>query len=201
MSKYKFISFAIILLCLIISLKIIIAGLEQLEELKVTKDKLEMFKNNPNLLDPKIDSANGFSYTSQLLIPKIGADYWIRSDTVNAYNSVYHYPESVYPGEKGECAILGHRTTYSGPFHNLGSLKVGDQVIINDQVLSKQFIYKVFSNGKDIRWDYKKNPIKFDHSSEPRLLLITCYPPGRKQAAWITHCKLFTIKFLNRKKS
>ncbi|HHT18369.1 MAG TPA: sortase, partial [Methanobacterium sp.] len=54
----------------------------------------------------------------------------------------------------------------------------------------KKFVYQVTSNGDDIRWDYKTNPIRFSQEGEARLLIVTCYPPGRKQAAWITHFKL-----------
>ncbi|HSO26179.1 MAG TPA: sortase, partial [Methanobacteriaceae archaeon] len=140
--------------------------------------------------DPSSFNQAYTSTTTKLIIPKIGLDCWIRSDTVNAYDSVYHYPESVLPGQNGECGLLGHRTIYSGPFKKLGNLKIGDQVIIEDLTLSKRYVYKVTSNGKDIRWDYETNPIKFAQDGDPRLMLITCYPPGRKKAAWITHCKL-----------
>jgi hypothetical protein len=44
--------------------------------------------------------------------------------------------------------------------------------------------------GDDIRWDYKTNPIRFSQEGKASLLIIKCYPPGRKQAAWITHFKL-----------
>jgi len=78
-------------------------------------------------------------------------DATIRSDTVNAYNSIYHYPESVNPGQSGECEFLSHRTKYSGLFGKLGSLKVGDEVIVKDYSSNKKYIYKVTSNGNDIR--------------------------------------------------
>jgi sortase A len=113
---------------------------------------------------------------------------------VNAYNAVYHYPESVYPGQPGECGILGHRTTYSGLFKNLGTLQIGDKVIIVDTVMKKRYTYEVTSNGDDIRWDYKTNPVRFSQEGEARLMLMTCYPPGKKEAAFITHCKLVSTE-------
>ena len=39
-------------------------------------------------------------------------------------------------------------------------------------------------------WDYKTNPIRFSQEGQARLLIVTCYPPGKKQAAWITHFKM-----------
>ena len=131
------------------------------------------------------------SYTNaQLIIPKLNVTATIRSDTVNAYNSVYHYPASVMPGKAGECGILGHRTKYSGLFKNIASLKAGDQAIIKDFTQRKKYVYEVTSNGDDIRWDYKTNPIRFSQEGQSRLLIVTCYPPGKKEAAWITHFKL-----------
>jgi sortase A len=197
MNKYKTYSVAIIAVCMVISLGIAIIGYYEFQQLKDSQAALEHYKTAPkNLLDPDASSTNSayVSNTAKLIIPKIGLNCWIRSDTVNAYNSVYHYSESVYAGNPGECGFLGHRTTYSGPFKKLGTLKVGDQVIIEDLILSKKYIYEVSSNGKDIRWDYKTNPIKFAQSGEARLMLITCYPPGKKSAAWITHCKLVSTE-------
>ena len=43
----------------------------------------------------------------------------------------------------------------------------------------------------------KNNPIQFDQSGDARLFLVTCYPPGKKQAAYITHCKLVSTTPLN----
>lgn len=61
-----------------------------------------------------------------------------------------------------------------------------------------KYTYSVTSNGKDIRWDYKTNPIKFTHSGTARLFLVTCYPPGYEKAAFITHCKLISTDYVPR---
>ena len=37
-----------------------------------------------------------------------------------------HYPNTPLPGEEGNVAIAGHRTTYGKPFANLDRLKIGD---------------------------------------------------------------------------
>src|SRR5205085_2443958 len=34
-----------------------------------------------------------------------------------------HYPDTVMPGEKGNAAIAGHRTTYGAPFGDLDKLE------------------------------------------------------------------------------
>lgn len=195
MLKYKILSVAIIVMSILICSVIIINAFEKSSLLNSYNAALQAQGNKSapiNALNPTItrSTSTGRISRSRLIIPKIGVDSTIRSDTVNAYNTVYHYPESVNPGQSGECGFLSHRTKYSGLFGKLGSLKVGDEVIVKDYSSNKKYIYKVTSNGNDIRWDYEENPIQFDQSGEARLLLVTCYPPGKKQAAYITHCKL-----------
>lgn len=200
MLRYKILSILIIIGCLAVSLSIIMAGYEKSQDLSAYQATLAAKGNKSapiDALNPTITRSGYSVIQARLVIPKIGIDGNIRSDTVNGYNTVYHYPESVNPGQGGECGLLSHRTKYSGLFGKLGTLKVGDEVIIKDYTNSKKYVYKVTSNGNDIRWDYKENPIQFDQSGEPRLLLITCYPPGRKQAAYITHCKLVSTSSLN----
>jgi sortase A len=196
MNRNRIFSVAILLGCVFLSLTIVMAGFEQSKELgkaqKSLKDYNEKMSNPVDALDPL--SSSGGASIGELVIPKLGVDCTIRSDTVNAYNAVFHYSESVYPGQPGECGILGHRTTYSGLFRNLGTLQIGDKVIIIDAVMKKKYTYSVTSNGDDIRWDYKTNPVRFAQEGDARLMLMTCYPPGKKEAAYITHCKLVSTE-------
>lgn len=202
MLKYKLLSVAIVLVCIMASVGIIIIGYEKSQELNAYQTKLYLQGNQSapvNILFPSTTKSISGGTTSQykLIIPKMGVNARISSVTVNEYNTVYHYPESVQPGQNGECGFLSHRTKYSGLFGKLGSLRPGDEVIIKDYSMSKKYVYKVTSNGNDIRWDYKENPITFAQSGEARLLLVTCYPPGKKQAAYITHCRLVSTTSLN----
>ena len=196
MNRNRIFSVAILLGCVFLSLTIVMAGFEQSKELgkaqKSLKDYHERMNNPVDALDPL--SSSGGASIGELVIPKLGVDCTIRSDTVNAYNAVFHYSESVYPGQPGEGGILGHRTTYSGLFANLGSLQIGDKVIIIDPVMKKKYTYSVTSNGDDIRGDYKANPVRFAQEGEARLMLMTCYPPGKKETAYITHCKLVSTE-------
>jgi len=191
-SKYKVVSVLIVLFCVLLAASIAIAGFQQMKNVTKAQNAVKEYKermSNPvNALDPS--DFSGSYMNAQLYIPKLNVVAAIRSDTVNGYNIVYHYPESVMPGKPGECGILGHRTKYSGLFTNIASLKPGDKAIIRDFIQRKKFVYQVTSNGDDIRWDYETNPVRFSQEGKARLLILTCYPPGRKQAAWITHFKL-----------
>ena len=44
-----------------------------------------------------------------------------------------HYADSDEPGEDGNFAIAGHRTTYGAPFYNLDELQPGDEVHVVDR--------------------------------------------------------------------
>lgn len=198
MRKYRILSVIIILACLAFSLNVGLIIFEKMGEAESAKQSVANYKermSNPvNALNPVTTSAA--AATGKLSIPKLGVDCYIRSDTVNAYNAVYRYPQSANYGQPGETGILGHRTTYSAIFDRIGELTLGDKVIIRDLVKKKIYTYEVTSNGEDIRWDYETNPIKFAMEGEPRLLLITCYPPGEKSAAYITHGKLISTNSL-----
>ena len=41
-----------------------------------------------------------------------------------------HYPETPMPGQLGNSAIAGHRTTYGEPFFDLDELEPGDEIIV-----------------------------------------------------------------------
>ena len=53
-----------------------------------------------------------------------------------------HYPSTPLPGELGNSAIAGHRTTYGEPFRHLDDLEIGDPIIITD-LFNRTFTYSV----------------------------------------------------------
>lgn len=44
-----------------------------------------------------------------------------------------HYPGTALPGEPGNFAVAGHRTTYGAPFFHLDALRRGDHVLVTDR--------------------------------------------------------------------
>lgn len=54
-----------------------------------------------------------------------------------------HYPDTAMPGEVGNFAIAGHRTTYGKPFTDIQTLEVGDALVV--QTDAAWYVYKVTS--------------------------------------------------------
>ena len=81
-----------------------------------------------------------------------------------------HYPGTPLPGEPGNVAIAGHRTTYLHPFYNLNELVPGDEIdILTVQGL---FVYRVFSSQAVAPTDVSVT----DATVLPTLTLTTCNP-------------------------
>ncbi len=52
-----------------------------------------------------------------------------------------HYPSTPLPGQPGNAAIAGHRTTNGAPFFDLDKLVPGDQILV--ETLQGNFVYEV----------------------------------------------------------
>lgn len=81
-----------------------------------------------------------------------------------------HYPDTPMPGEVGNVAIAGHRTTYGGPFYGLGRLRPGDLILLTTRQGS--FRYRVVRSFRVLPTDVAVvAPTK-----EAMLTLTTCAP-------------------------
>ncbi len=65
-------------------------------------------------------------------IPEIGVD-WIFVEGVSVGDLKQgpgHYPTTPFPGQAGNAAIAGHRTTYGAPFNRIDELAPGDEIVL-----------------------------------------------------------------------
>jgi len=81
-----------------------------------------------------------------------------------------HYPGTALPGQAGNAAVAGHRTTYAAPFSQLNQLQVGDPIY----ALTAQglFRYRVISSTPVAPTDVAV----LDASPTTELTLTTCNP-------------------------
>ena len=86
--------------------------------------------------DPVVSSASSVNTRfATIYVPRFGDDYvrtiaeGVSAGTVLKTN-IGHYPGTQMPGEVGNFALAGHRTTYGAPFNRIADLQVGDEIII-----------------------------------------------------------------------
>jgi sortase (surface protein transpeptidase) len=135
----------------------------------------------------KTGHTNLLSFKAKLIIPKLGVSPNIYKDSPNHYNAVYHYSDSAYFGTPGDCAFLGHRTTYSAILRYINLLNYGDRIIIKDYTSNKISTYKVVSH--EIRYNYQLTH-NFKKYGKSNLILKSCYPVGYSYMKWIVHAVL-----------
>lgn len=100
-----------------------------------------------------------------------------------------HYPNTPLPGEAGNVAIAGHRTTYGKPFANLDQLKVGNTIEF-DTPLSRD-IYQVTQNPYAVDasdW----SPIA--QTPDKTLTLTTCHPKGSAKQRLVVKAKFVSAE-------
>jgi sortase A len=78
-----------------------------------------------------------------LVIPRLGLDEVVVEGVAGAQLAVGpgHYPGTPLPGQRGNSAIAGHRTTHGAPFNGLAELQPGDPVEVT--TLQGRFTYRV----------------------------------------------------------
>jgi LPXTG-site transpeptidase (sortase) family protein len=123
---------------------------------------------------------------ARLVIPKISLDAYVLdgTDTKTLDRGPGHYEETPLPGEQGNCAIAGHRTTYGHPFRELDQLRKGD--LITTYTATRTATYRVTKV-------YAVDPTDVgvaEAKSDNRLTLTTCHPEGSARQRLIVVAKL-----------
>jgi sortase A len=81
--------------------------------------------------------------TARIVIPEIGVDKIVVEGVSlrDLKKGPGHYPETPLPGQEGNAAIAGHRTTYGAPFHRIDELEPGDEIRV--ETVQGEFRYLV----------------------------------------------------------
>lgn len=105
-------------------------------------------------------------------IPKIGLDEVVVEGVgvEELKKGVGHYPDTRLPGEKGNAALAGHRTTYGAPFNRIDELDNGDPIMVTTR--AGTFRYEVME--KKIVSPEEVSVL--DDTADDRLTLTTCNP-------------------------
>ena len=118
--------------------------------------------------------ANG-DPVAEIEIPSIGIQRFVVAgvETTDLKKGPGHYPRTPFPGEVGNVAIAGHRTTYGEPFRQLDELVNGDSIVITD-LFGRQFTYLV--TGQKIVSPRDSWVVDTADPTTATLTLTTCHP-------------------------
>lgn len=122
----------------------------------------------------------------KITIPRIGVDLIFVEGTArdDLSKAPGHYPASPMPGQLGNAAIAGHRTTHGKPFYDLNELQPGDDILID--TIYGHFQYQV--TGQQI-----VDPDAIEvvgPTPNAQLTLTTCNPRFSARERLIIHSKL-----------
>ena len=136
---------------------------------------------------------------TRLTIPSLGVETVVVEGTSPAAlrAGAGHYPNTPLPGERGNVAIAGHRTTYGRPFNRLDELAVGATIVLETPVGT--YTYEVVPHPAHV-----PNPCPNEAcwittprdwsvvapTDRPSLTLTTCHPKGSAQQRLIVRAAL-----------
>lgn len=132
---------------------------------------------------------------ARLIIAELGIDVIVVEGTTgNALQAgAGHYTNTPLPGEHGNAAIAGHRTSFGAPFRVLDQLSVGDEAVL---VTPKgRFVYEVVApfDGHPNPWvTTPKDFAVISPTEEPSLTLTTTHPPESALERLIVRLRLET---------
>ncbi len=84
-----------------------------------------------------------------------------------------HFPETPLPGQLGNAAIAGHRTTHLAPFFDIDKLQPGDEIIVT--TLNGRYVYHVTGTEIVAPEDYAA-VIPTTDVTKATLTLVSCTP-------------------------
>jgi len=135
----------------------------------------------PTIAAPAVGQAVGI-----ISIPKIALQMAVveGTDADQLRSGPGHYPGTPLPGEQGNVAIAGHRTTYLHPFYNLNELVAGDDV--NILTVQGLFVYQVMTSQAVAPTDVAV----VAPTPTPMLTLTTCNPRYSASQRLVVQAKL-----------
>lgn len=151
--------------------------------------------------DPEVQAAYtqrrvrvGDGLTS-LRIPKLGVDVLVVEGTTPAAlrAGAGHYVDSPLPGEVGNVAIAGHRTTYGRPFNRIDELRPSDVIELETPLAVHTYRVVPGFGGHPNPWIVSPTDISVVSQTGVTgrmLTLTTCHPKGSARQRLIVRLEL-----------
>ncbi len=157
------------------------------DEMLVEDASIEEYLDEIDKIDPILQELNTTLYIDSI---DVQGEIYQGPDSNTMDKGFWHFPTSVYPGEKGNSVIIAHRYLHLPPakdtFFNLDKVKKGDSIVIKQK--NNEYTY-VVSQVKVV----EKNDISvLQDSSDYQITLITCTP------LWTSHQRLAVVGKLDK---
>jgi sortase A len=147
---------------------------------------LDKLPTGPPVTAPHSSAPAEGDPVGDIRIPVIGINQVVveGTNTPDLRKGPGHYTGTPIPGQAGNAAIAGHRTTYGHPFYNLDAVKVGDPIVVT--TLQGVFVYDAFKTFVVSPSDTSViNPLP-----DNVLTLTTCNPRYSASSRLIVQAKL-----------
>jgi sortase A len=125
---------------------------------------------------------------ARIEIPRIGVGKWVVAgvETSDLKKGPGHYPDTPLPGQLGNSAIAGHRTTFGQPFFDVDKLEIGDEIVVT--TLAGRFVYRV--TGQEIVSPSDYHVIATTDPTVATLTLTSCHPKYTARERIIVYSEL-----------
>jgi sortase A len=120
---------------------------------------------------PPVDEGDPIA---RIELPRIGVDKIVVAGVAkdDLKKGPGHYPETPMPGQLGNAAIAGHRTTYGQPFFDIDKMQNGDEIVVT--TLAGRFVYRV--TGQQIVSPSDYQVVTTSDPTRASLTLTSCHP-------------------------
>jgi len=125
---------------------------------------------------------------ARIELPRIGVDKIVLAgvDKNDLKKGPGHYPETPMPGQLGNAAIAGHRTTFGQPFFDIDKMETGDEIVVT--TVAGRFVYRV--TGQEIVSPSDYQVIATTDPTRATLTLTSCHPKYTARERIIVYAEL-----------
>ena len=85
-----------------------------------------------------------------------------------------HYPKTPLPGQLGNSAFAGHRTTFGAPLFDIDKLSIGDEIVV-DTITNQRYVYLVSSSPRVVAAN-AGSVVETTNRTVATLTLTSCHP-------------------------
>jgi sortase A len=126
--------------------------------------------------------------TARIEIPSIGLDAVVVAgvELDDLKKGPGHYEGTPMPGQLGNSAIAGHRTTYGQPFYRLDEVAVGDEIVLT--TVQGRFVYR--ATGTEVVGPEQSEVVATTDPTVATLTLTTCTPRYTASQRLVVHADL-----------